>query len=323
MIVRLGDRPDREHRHDDLHQHARAPAARDAARRRGDRAAGDGLRWTSERDRRRLRFRAAGSRHPRERMLITPLVAGVGGLHRVLRRRRGRRLAADPHVRPAGVERLGAALERGGRRPQPVRAERLLRVPLRATRVRRTCARRSTSSTRRCRSRATSTAATSPRTCSARSGPDPTSRRRRAGIPDDWQRAHFYDPRFMDPRSLMPTCSRSSPTTRSISSSTFVEQRSGKSGLLRYAGQLYAKHVVLVNQGFPPPYTGFQGAHRPIVEANEDALHPPSSQLEEAPNLSQIDRRLLARRQPTAGDGGEPATAAKRSSSTVASAATD
>jgi mono/diheme cytochrome c family protein len=70
----------------------------------------------------------------------------------------------------------------------------------------------------------------------------------------------------------------------------FVEQRSGKSGLLRYAGQLYAKHVVLVNQGFPPPYRGFQGAHKPIVEANEKGLKPPSAQLEEAPNLSQIDR---------------------------------
>jgi mono/diheme cytochrome c family protein len=70
----------------------------------------------------------------------------------------------------------------------------------------------------------------------------------------------------------------------------FVEERSGKSGLLRYAGQLYAKHVVLVNQGFPEAYRGFQGAHKPIVEANEKGLKPPSSQLEEAPNLSQIDR---------------------------------
>jgi mono/diheme cytochrome c family protein len=70
----------------------------------------------------------------------------------------------------------------------------------------------------------------------------------------------------------------------------FVEERSGKSGLLRYAGQLYAKHVVLVNQGFPPAYTGFQGGHKPIVEANEKGLKPPSTQLEEAPNLSQIDR---------------------------------
>src|SRR5213075_3114537 len=71
---------------------------------------------------------------------------------------------------------------------------------------------------------------------------------------------------------------------------TYVEQRSGKSGLLRYAGQLYAKHVVLVNQGFPQPYLGFQGAHKPIVKANEKGLKPPSAQLEEAPNLSQIDR---------------------------------
>ena len=70
----------------------------------------------------------------------------------------------------------------------------------------------------------------------------------------------------------------------------YVEQRSGKSGLLRYAGQLYSKHVVLVNQGFPEPYPGFQGAHKPIVEANEKGLKPPSAQLEEAPNLSQIDR---------------------------------
>jgi mono/diheme cytochrome c family protein len=69
---------------------------------------------------------------------------------------------------------------------------------------------------------------------------------------------------------------------------SFVEQRSGKSGLLRYAGQLYAKRVVLTVQGFPPPYRGFQGAHKKIVPQKEVA--PPPNQLEEAPNLSQIDR---------------------------------
>jgi len=108
--------------------------------------------------------------------------------------------------------------------------------------------------------------------------------------PDDWQRAHFYDPRFMDPRSLMPNMHSLFSDKQVDQLVDFVEQRSGKSGLLRYAGQLYAKHVELVNQGFPQPYTGFQGAHRPIMEANEKGLHPPSTQLEEAPNLSQIDR---------------------------------
>jgi mono/diheme cytochrome c family protein len=94
----------------------------------------------------------------------------------------------------------------------------------------------------------------------------------------------------MDPRSLMPDMHSLFSDNQVDRLVDFVEQRSGKSGLLRYAGQLYSKHVVLVNQGFPPPYRGFQGADRPTVEANEDALHPPSSQLEEAPNLSQIDR---------------------------------
>ena len=69
---------------------------------------------------------------------------------------------------------------------------------------------------------------------------------------------------------------------------TYVQTRSGKSGLLRYAGQQYAKHVVLTVQGFPPPYTGFKGAHAKPLEPKE--VEPPPNQLEEAPNLAQIDR---------------------------------
>src|SRR3954447_23345889 len=108
--------------------------------------------------------------------------------------------------------------------------------------------------------------------------------------PDDWQYAHFYDPRFVDPLSLMPPM-KSLFSDRQIDQLiTYVETRSGKSGLLRYAGQLYSKHVVTVNQGFEQPPTGFQGAHQPIPEGDDDILHPPKNQLEEAPNLAQIDR---------------------------------
>ena len=109
--------------------------------------------------------------------------------------------------------------------------------------------------------------------------------------PDDWQSAHFYDPRFMDPRSLMPDMKSLFSNSQVDNLIAYVEQRSGKSGLLRYAGQVYSKHVVLANQGFPPPYTGFNGAHKPIVESLPDSkLVPPAGQLEEAPNLAQIDR---------------------------------
>ena len=125
--------------------------------------------------------------------------------------------------------------------------------------------------------------------------------------PNDWQRAHFYDPRFMDPLSLMPNMKSLFSDKQIDQLVAFVEQRSGKSGLLRYAGQLYAKHVVLANQGLPPPPTGFKGANRPIVEEDEKALHPPSTQLEEAPNLSQIDRSYWLAGRPAARHGGEPA----------------
>jgi cytochrome c oxidase cbb3-type subunit II len=109
--------------------------------------------------------------------------------------------------------------------------------------------------------------------------------------PDDWQLAHFYDPRFMDPRSLMPDMKSLFSDKQVEQLVAYVEQRSGKSGLLRYAGQLYSKHVVLANQGFPEPYTGFTGAHNEIVESKPDSeLTPPEGQLEEAPNLAQIDR---------------------------------
>jgi cytochrome c oxidase cbb3-type subunit 2/cytochrome c oxidase cbb3-type subunit I/II len=109
--------------------------------------------------------------------------------------------------------------------------------------------------------------------------------------PPDWQRAHFYDPRFTDPLSLMPDMKSLFSNGQVDNLVAFVEERSGKSGLLRYAGQLYAKHIANANQGFPEPYTGFEGAHKPIVEGKPDnQMHPPKGQLEEAGNLAQIDR---------------------------------
>ena len=109
--------------------------------------------------------------------------------------------------------------------------------------------------------------------------------------PDDWQRAHFYDPRFVDPMSLMPDMKSLFSDKQADQLVSFVEERSGKSGLLRYAGQLYAKHIATANQGFPQPYKGFQGAHKPIVEAKPDKeLTPPKDQIPEVANLAQIDR---------------------------------
>ncbi|MGG7379026.1 hypothetical protein ACQ7B2_09765, partial [Escherichia coli] len=82
------------------------------------------------------------------------------------------------------------------------------------------------------------------------------------------------------PMSLMPDMKSLFSDKQVNDLVAFVEERSGKSGLLRYAGQLYAKHVAITNQGFPEPYTGFQGAHKPIVEGKPDsALEPPKGQI--------------------------------------------
>ena len=108
--------------------------------------------------------------------------------------------------------------------------------------------------------------------------------------PDDWQNAHFYNPRFIDPLSLMPPMKSLFSNDQVDQLVTYVETRSGKSGMLRYAGTLYAKHIVLANQGFPPPYTGFNGANKPPLEGNDKILNVPEGQLEEAGNLAQIDR---------------------------------
>jgi cytochrome c oxidase cbb3-type subunit 2 len=106
--------------------------------------------------------------------------------------------------------------------------------------------------------------------------------------PDDWENAHLYDARYTTPYSLMPPFKTEFSNKQVQELTDFVEQRSGKSGLLRYAGQLYAKHVNLMSQGYPPPPVGYEGANQPIVEGKD--VSPPEGQLEEAVNLSLIDR---------------------------------
>ena len=250
-------------------------------------------RWTSD-ERRRTRttprIPRGWARHPRERMLITPLVAGLGGLvaffvvvcvvvwlpiH-----------TFDP---PPSAD--WAPLSNRPSRDATCSRRTTATSATPATRGRRTSARRSTSSIPKVSQPGDFYGSDqSPEPARHRAHRARTCRRSRAGIPDDWQCAHFYDPRFVDPLSLMPPMKSLFSDKQVEQLTTFVETRSGKSGLLRYAGQLYAKHIVTTNQGFPPPYRGFQGAHKPIARGKGGHPAAPKGQLEEAPNLAQIDR---------------------------------
>jgi cytochrome c oxidase cbb3-type subunit II len=99
-----------------------------------------------------------------------------------------------------------------------------------------------------------------------RTGPDLTNEG--GQHPDDWHFAHFYNPRFVDPFSLMANFKfLSDGEVNDLTA--FVQSRGGKSALLRYAGVLYAKHVDIAAQAYKPAPTGYQGAKRTNEQAHE------------------------------------------------------
>jgi mono/diheme cytochrome c family protein len=94
----------------------------------------------------------------------------------------------------------------------------------------------------------------------------------------------------MDPLSLMPSMKSLFSDKQVEQLSAFVEERSGKSGLLRYAGQLYAKKIAITNQAFPPPPLGYQGAKIKEPQPDDRKVKVPKGQIPEVGNLAQIDR---------------------------------
>jgi mono/diheme cytochrome c family protein len=91
--------------------------------------------------------------------------------------------------------------------------------------------------------------------------------------PADWELAHFYNPRYVDPLSIMPRFSfLSDQQVNDLT--TFVETRSGKVGLLRTAGQEWAKNVFLIagDGNGAPALTfprGFQGAKLTLAQVKK------------------------------------------------------
>jgi cytochrome c oxidase cbb3-type subunit 2 len=107
----------------------------------------------------------------------------------------------------------------------------------------------------------------------ARIGPDLSQE---AGWhPDDWELAHFADPRFVDPDSIMPDFSWLND--REVDSLTlYLQTRSGKSGLVRYAGQLYMKKLFLAANNIPKPPTYSVAKKRTLRDAALEASNAPS-----------------------------------------------
>jgi cytochrome c oxidase cbb3-type subunit 2 len=107
----------------------------------------------------------------------------------------------------------------------------------------------------------------------ARIGPDLSQE---AGYhPDDWELAHFSNARYVTPISIMPRFVFLSD--KDVNDLTlYVQTRSGKSGLVRYAGQLYMKKLLQAVQNFPDPPTGFQAENFTLANvAMANVMNPP------------------------------------------------
>jgi cytochrome c oxidase cbb3-type subunit II len=129
---------------------------------------------------------------------------------------------------------------------------------------------------------------------SARIGPDLSQE---SGYhPDDWQRAHFADPRFVDPLSIMPSfIFLSNQQVEDLHA--YMQTRSGKDGLLRYASQLYMKKAFLIATGYQDAPTGFDAEKLTLKDVQDinDAATPPDGDVNAVPfpdafNLFATDR---------------------------------
>jgi cytochrome c oxidase cbb3-type subunit II len=129
----------------------------------------------------------------------------------------------------------------------------------------------------------------------ARIGPDLSQE---SGFhPDDWHRAHYADPRFVDPDSIMPDFSWLTDQEEE-SLSLYMQTRSGKSGLVRYAGQLYMKKLFLTANNIPQPPKFQEAIHRTMKDAALEASNapdPPSGGYDgldfpDPINLNHVDR---------------------------------
>jgi cytochrome c oxidase cbb3-type subunit 2 len=107
----------------------------------------------------------------------------------------------------------------------------------------------------------------------ARIGPDLSQE---SGFhPDDWHRAHYADPRYVDPDSIMPDFSFLTDQEEE-SLSLYMQTRSGKSGLIRYAGQLYMKKLFLAANNIPQPPRFQEAIHRTMADGAIEASNAPN-----------------------------------------------
>ena len=137
--------------------------------------------------------------------------------------------------------------------------------------------------------------------------------------PVDWEYAHFYDARYVDPLSIMPRFSFLSRQDV-IDLTAFVETRSGKVGLLREAGQEWAKKVFLIagdgngapDNKYPIAFDGAKLTMAQVAQQNQEGGVPgPDGSFDGLPypdvlSVNMAPRGYWLMNNPHAGDQEQP-----------------
>lgn len=112
---------------------------------------------------------------------------------------------------------------------------------------------------------------------SIRTGPDLSNEG--GQHPDDWQRAHYFDPRYTTPRSVMPRFNFWSEQ-RTADAIAYNQFQGGKEGLLRYAAITVGGKLMTANMGMTDPAETFPE----LVQELGDAYRPDGQPSDESPS---------------------------------------
>lgn len=97
--------------------------------------------------------------------------------------------------------------------------------------------------------------------------------------PDDWQRAHYFDPRYTTPLSIMPRFSFWSDA-RLQDAIAWNAFQGGKAGLLRYATLSVGKDLMKSNMGM----TDVEGAFPELIRSLGSAFRPTGKNSDKSPS---------------------------------------
>ncbi len=100
--------------------------------------------------------------------------------------------------------------------------------------------------------------------------------------PDDWHAAHYENPRYAMPLSIMPRFNFWD-VDELENVIAFNQQAGGKEAMLRYAAVIVGDRLMLINKGLLSPNVAFRKYTAELVESGDERLHLDGAPMDKSP----------------------------------------